>query len=105
VIVEAFAPLTAAQVIERLEAAGIANAQMNTLNDVWVHPQLAARERWQEVGTPAGMIPALLPPGLPTSFDPRMDPVPALGEHTDAILRELGYDSAQIDALRVAGTI
>ena len=105
VIVEAFAPLTAAQVIERLEAAGIANAQMNTLSDVWVHPQLAARERWQEVGTPAGMIPALLPPGLPTSFEPRMDPVPALGEHTDAILRELGYDSAQIDALRAAGTI
>jgi len=105
VIVEAFAPLTAAQVIERLEAAGIANAQMNTLSDVWVHPQLAARERWQEVDTPAGTIPALLPPGLPTSFEPRMDPVPALGEHTDAILRELGYDSAQIDALRAAGTI
>jgi itaconate CoA-transferase len=105
VIVEAFVPLTAAQVIERLEVAGIANAQMNTLNDVWAHPQLAARERWQEVGTPAGMIPALLPPGLPTSFEPRMDPVPALGEHTDAILRELGYDNAQIDALRAAGTI
>jgi itaconate CoA-transferase len=105
VIVEAFAPLTAAQVIERLSAAGIANAQMNTLNDVWVHPQLAARERWQEVSTPAGMIPALLPPGVPTSFEPRMDPVPALGEHTDAILHELGYDSAQIDALRAAGTI
>ncbi|WP_074297066.1 CaiB/BaiF CoA transferase family protein [Paraburkholderia phenazinium] len=105
VIVEAFAPLTAAQVIERLEAAGIANAQMNTLSDVWVHPQLAARERWQEVDTPAGTIPALLPPGLPTSFEPRMDPVPALGEHTDAILRELGYDSAQIDALRAAGAI
>ncbi|WP_429305673.1 CaiB/BaiF CoA transferase family protein [Paraburkholderia sp. GAS38] len=105
VIVEAFAPLTAAQVIERLEAAGIANAQMNTLSDVWVHPQLAARERWQEVDTPAGTIPALLPPGLPTSFEPRMDPVPALGEHTDAILRELGYDSVQIDALRAAGAI
>ena len=105
VIVEAFVPLTAAQVIERLEVAGIANAQMNTLNDVSVHPQLAARERWQDVGTPAGTIPALLPPGLPTSFEPRMDPVPALGEHTDAILRELGYDSAQIEALRASGTI
>ncbi|SDH97699.1 CaiB/BaiF CoA transferase family protein [Paraburkholderia phenazinium] len=105
VIVETFASLTATQVIERLEAAGIANAQMNTLTDVWVHPQLKARERWQEVGTPAGMIPALLPPGLPAGFEPRMDPVPALGQHTDAILRELGYDSAQIDALRAAGTI
>jgi itaconate CoA-transferase len=105
VIVNAFAPLTAAQVIERLETAGIANAQMNTLDDVWEHPQLAARERWQEVVTPAGMIPALLPPGMPASFAPRMDAVPALGEHTDAILRELGYDSAQIEALRAAGTI
>jgi itaconate CoA-transferase len=105
VIVTAFARLTAAQVIERLDHAGIANAQMNTLADVWAHPQLKARERWHEVGTSAGTVPALLPPGLPTDFDPRMDPVPALGEHTDAILRELGYDGARIDALREAGTI
>jgi len=105
VIVAAFAKLSAAQVIERLDNAGIANAQMNSLGDVWAHPQLQARERWHEVGTPAGVVPALLPPGLPTDVDPRMDPVPALGEHTDAILRELGYDSARIDALRAAGTI
>jgi crotonobetainyl-CoA:carnitine CoA-transferase CaiB-like acyl-CoA transferase len=105
VIVAAFAKLSAAQVIERLDDAGIANAQMNTLGDVWAHPQLKARERWHEVGTAAGVVPALLPPGLPADFEPRMDPVPALGEHTDAILRELGYDSARIDALRAAGTI
>ncbi|PRX22414.1 crotonobetainyl-CoA:carnitine CoA-transferase CaiB-like acyl-CoA transferase [Paraburkholderia sp. BL18I3N2] len=105
VIVAAFAKLSAAQVIERLDNAGIANAQMNSLGDVWAHPQLHARERWHEVGTPAGVVPALLPPGLPTDVEPRMDPVPALGEHTDAILRELGYDSARIDALRAAGTI
>ena len=86
VIVAAFAKLSAAQVIERLDQAGIANAQMNTLADVWAHPQLKARERWHEVGTAAGAVPALLPPGLPTDFDPRMDPVPALGQHTDAIL-------------------
>ena len=104
-IVEAFSRLSAAQVIERLDAAGIANAQVNALHDVWVHPQLAARERWREVGTPLGTIPALLPPGLPSTAEPRMGPVPALGEHTDAILRELGYGSAQIDALRAAGTI
>ncbi|MFL9903045.1 CaiB/BaiF CoA-transferase family protein [Paraburkholderia fungorum] len=105
VIVAAFAELTAAQVIERLDHAGIANAQMNTLSDVWAHPQLKARERWREIGTSVGAVPALLPPGLPTDFDPRMDPVPALGEQSDAILRELGYDSARIDALREAGTI
>jgi crotonobetainyl-CoA:carnitine CoA-transferase CaiB-like acyl-CoA transferase len=75
------------------------------MQDVWAHPQLAARERWQQVDTPAGAIPALLPPGIPRSFEPRMDPVPALGEHTDAILRDLGYDSTQIDALRAAGAI
>jgi crotonobetainyl-CoA:carnitine CoA-transferase CaiB-like acyl-CoA transferase len=105
VIVATFAKLSAAQVIGRLDRAGIANAQMNTLDDVWAHPQLKARERWQEVGTAAGAVPALLPPGLPTGFAPRMDPVPALGEHTEAILRELGYDSARIDTLRAACTI
>ena len=68
------------------------------MHDVWEHPQLKARERWREIGSPAGPLPALLPPG---SWDegPRMDPVPALGQHTDAILAELGYDAAAIRAL------
>ncbi|PVX61072.1 CaiB/BaiF CoA transferase family protein [Paraburkholderia unamae] len=104
-IVAAFAKLSAAQVIERLERAGIANAQMNTMADVWAHPQLQARERWREVQTPAGGIPALLPPGAPSAFDARMEAVPALGEHTEPILRELGYDAARIGALREAGAI
>jgi itaconate CoA-transferase len=104
-IVAAFSKLTAADVLQRLDAAGIANAQMNTLADVWAHPQLESRERWREVGTSAGPIPALLPPGMPNGFEPRMDSVPALGEHTDAILRELGYDASQIQALREAGTL
>ena len=109
IIVAAFAPLTAAEVIERLDAAGIANARMNDMHEVWAHPQLAARKRWVDVDTPAGRIPALLPPG--TAADPsaaaapRMDPVPALGEHTDAILRELGYDDAAIAALRAAKAV
>jgi len=104
-IVAAFSKLTAAEVLQRLDAAGIANAQMNTLADVWAHPQLESRGRWREVGTSAGPIPALLPPGTPDGFAPRMDPVPALGEHTDAILRELGYEASQIQALRETGTI
>ncbi|HKX95645.1 MAG TPA: CaiB/BaiF CoA-transferase family protein [Methylibium sp.] len=98
-IVEAFASMTAAEVVARLDAAQIANAQVNTMQELWAHPQLAARDRWRTVGTSAGAVPALLPPGS-WPEEPRMDPVPALGEHTDAILRELGLDAARIAALR-----
>ncbi len=98
-IVEVFRPLTAAQVIDRLDAAGIANARMNDMREVRAHPQLAARRRWVDVETPAGKVPALVPPGLPPSPPPRMDPVPALGAQTNAILRELGYDDAAIERL------
>jgi itaconate CoA-transferase len=103
-IVDAFAALTAPQVLDRLEAAKIANARVNTMHDVWQHPQLAARGRWREVGTSAGPVPALLPPGS-WDVEPRMDPVPALGEHTDDVLVELGYDAQEIHALRTAGAI
>jgi len=99
-IVQAFAPFSAEQIMARLEAAQIANAQVNTMADVWSHPQLAARSRWTEVGTSAGPVPALLPPGLPREWQPRMDAVPALGEHTEAILAGIGYDAAEISALR-----
>ena len=104
IIVAAFSGLSAPQVVERLEKAQIANARVNTMQEVWDHPQLQARGRWREVGTPAGPVPAMLPPG---SWDtgPRMDPVPALGEHTDAILAELGLDAAAITALRDAEEI
>jgi itaconate CoA-transferase len=101
----AFAGLTAEQVVARLEAAQIANAQVNTLADLRAHPQLAARQRWTEVQTPNGPLPALLPPALPPSFEPRMDPIPALGEHSDAVLTELGYSAAEIAALRADGAI
>jgi crotonobetainyl-CoA:carnitine CoA-transferase CaiB-like acyl-CoA transferase len=103
-IVEAFRPLTAAQVVERLEAAQIANARVNTMHDLWEHPQLKARERWREIGSPAGPLPAMLPPGT-WDEGPRMDPVPALGEHTDALLAELGIDGDGIRALRAAEAI
>lgn len=101
-IVAAFAELTAGQVIARLDATRIANARVNTMADVWTHPQLAARERWRQVDTPVGAVPALLPPG---ATDARMDAVPGLGEHTDAILRELGVDAGRIASMRDAGAI
>ena len=107
-IVEAFASLTAGQVTERLEAAQIANAEMRGMAGLWAHPQLRARGRWRDVGTPAGPVPALLPPGSwgpDAGGDPRMDPVPALGQHTDAILAELGLTAAQIAELRAAQAI
>ena len=100
IIVDAFRPLTAAQVIERLDAAQIANARMNDMREVWAHPQLAARRRWVDVDTPAGKVPTPVPPGMPPSPPPRMDAVPALGQHTVAILRELGHSDADIDRLR-----
>ncbi|MGZ5847190.1 MAG: CaiB/BaiF CoA transferase family protein [Ramlibacter sp.] len=104
-IVEAFAALTAQQVVERLDAAQIANARVNGMAEVWAHPQLAARERITEVGSPVGPIAALLPPAVHSGFAYRMDPIPAVGEHTGAILRELGFDEAQVAALREQGAI
>ncbi|HEX6363641.1 MAG TPA: CaiB/BaiF CoA-transferase family protein [Albitalea sp.] len=101
-IAEAFAGLTAHDVIARLDAAQIANASVNDMHDVWAHPQLAARDRWREVATPAGAVRALLPPGRD---DAPMGAVPALGEHTDAILAELGYGGHDIAALRAQGAI
>jgi crotonobetainyl-CoA:carnitine CoA-transferase CaiB-like acyl-CoA transferase len=89
-IVALFATLTAVQIRERLDAAQIANADVNEMKDVWAHPQLAARQRWTTVGTPAGPVPALKPPGVNSRYTPRMDAVPAVGEHTQAILAELG---------------
>ena len=104
-IVAAFSTLTVPQVVERLEFAQIANARVNTMAEVWAHPQLAARQRWREVGSPVGPLPALLPPGSWQDAAPRMDPVPALGEHTDALLAELGLDAAAIQALHDAGAV
>ena len=105
IIVDVFAQLTAEQVVARLDEAQIANAHMNGMHDLWRHPQLAARGRWVDVGIPDGAIPALLPPAVPNTWQARMDPVPALGEHTEAILSGLGYASADIAALRAEHAI
>jgi crotonobetainyl-CoA:carnitine CoA-transferase CaiB-like acyl-CoA transferase len=104
-IVDAFSKLTAEQVVQRLDDAQIANARVNDMHDVWKHPQLQARKRWREVESPAGPIPALLPPGSWEEGEPRMDAVPALGQHTDAILSGLGYTQDEITSLRTAKAI
>jgi itaconate CoA-transferase len=104
-IVDAFSKLTAEQVVQRLDDAQIANARVNDMHDVWKHPQLQARKRWREIESPAGPIPALLPPGSWEEGEPRMDGVPALGQHTDAILTEMGYSQDEIASFRLAKAI
>ncbi|WP_373807162.1 CaiB/BaiF CoA transferase family protein [Delftia acidovorans] len=98
-ILGVFNALDAAQVVQRLDAAGIANARVNDMAGLWAHPQLAARQRWCGVDTPAGPVQALLPPGANSAFDYRMEAVPAVGEHSAAILAELGWSAERISAL------
>lgn len=104
-ICTAFASMTADEVIARLDKAQIANARLNDMHEVWEHAQLRARQRWTEVATPVGPVAALLPPGAINSWDARMDAIPALGEHTQAILSELGYDAQKIAALTLEKAI
>ena len=105
IILQVFATMTTAQVTGRLDEAQIANARMNDMAGLWAHPQLKARERWRQVATPVGDVAALLPPGRINSFDYRMDAVPAVGQHTAAILRELGQGDDSIAALEKSGAI
>ncbi|KAH8736317.1 CoA-transferase family III domain-containing protein [Ilyonectria robusta] len=91
IILEAFSTLEAEEVLARLDKAGIANAKVNDMQGVWDHPQLRARGRWTEIDTPAGKVPALLPPGAKDADSVRMDAVPALGQHNAAIFEELGF--------------
>lgn len=99
-IVEAFSKMTIDQVVDALEKAQIANARVNEMKDVWAHPQLKARGRWTEVQTPVGALPALLPPATSNAFEARMDPIPAIGEHTLAILKSLGVSDEIIAKLQ-----
>ena len=100
-----FSKLSSEQLIARLEKAQIANAHLNDMAGLWKHEQLKARKRWTEVDTPNGSISALLPPGLNDSYDYRMDPIPSVGQHTDAILKELGMSESEIASMRVSGAI
>jgi itaconate CoA-transferase len=105
IIEQVFSDLTADHVVQRLEDAQIANARVNDMHDVWQHPQLKARGRWTQVSTPAGPIPALLPPGRTDAYEARMAAVPGLGEHTESILVELGWSRDRISVLREAGAV
>ena len=105
IILAAFAGMSTAEVTTRLDEAQIANARMNSMAELWAHPQLKARDRWRQVASPVGDIPALLPPGRINSFDYRMDPIPAVGQHTRAILRELGQGDDAIAALQQTNAI
>jgi len=100
-----FSRLSAAQAVERLETADIANARLNDMQEFWDHPQLKARSRWAQVDSPGGTIDALRPPFNLSGFEPRMGAVPALGEHTQALLAELGYGAEEIEALAAEGVI
>jgi itaconate CoA-transferase len=100
-----FLKLKAEEIIARLEQAGIANAKLNSMQEFWDHPQLEARGRWTEIGSPGGPIRATKPPFNLDGFEPRMDAVPALGAHSRAVLSELGFSSPEIDNMRKEGVI
>lgn len=99
-ISEAFQNLTAEEATSRLEKAGIANAHMRTVQEFIDHPQLQARDRWREVGSPVGMLRALLPPVSLDGYEPVMAPIPEVGQHTSAILEELQLRAEEVEVLR-----
>ncbi|MEU5979943.1 CaiB/BaiF CoA-transferase family protein [Streptomyces sp. NPDC047315] len=105
IVAARFAELTAAEAVALLDEAKVANARLNSVAEFWDHPVLAGRDRWREVATPGGTVKALLPPASLDGLDPRMDPVPAVGEHTDAVLRGLGYGETAVSALRAEGAV
>ena len=105
IIIEVFSQMTLASVTERLDAAKIGNASMNSMQQVWNHTQLAARNRWTLVDSSNGPVKAMLPPGVPKEFSPRMDPIPEAGEHSEKILSEFGYSNSEIDELKSFGVI
>ena len=104
-IQQSFSGKTATEIRASLDAAAIANASANDMAAVWDHPQLHALHRFVEVETPVGAVTALQPPGHSSAYDPRLTAVPALGQHTESILEDLGYSKAEIAEFRTAMAI
>ncbi|MFF7794517.1 CoA transferase [Streptomyces sp. NPDC007991] len=105
IVAERFARSGSAEILKDLEAIGIACAGVNDVAAFLDHPVLAARGRWSEVAVPGATVEALLPPADLAGLPARMDPVPAVGEHTEAILAELGRTDEEVSALRADGVV
>jgi itaconate CoA-transferase len=99
------AGLTLADCREAAEAAALGHARLNKPTGVLHHPQLTGRDRWREIGSPVGPVLGLLPPPESADWDWRLDPIPALGQHTESVLRELGFDASDLAAPRSADVI
>ncbi|WP_216693903.1 CaiB/BaiF CoA transferase family protein [Dietzia psychralcaliphila] len=105
IITEAVKEFTADELASALDEASIANARMNSMDQLWEHPVLTGCDRWRDVVTPGGAIAALLPPASLGGIEARMGPVPGLGEQTDSIVAGLGRSSQEIARLRAASII
>ena len=104
-IEQCFAALDITAVESRLDEAKIAHGRMNNMSELWSHPQLSARQRWQQVASPVGHISALLPPGVNSAYRYRMDAVPSVGQHTEAILEECGVNPETMQSMKKQGAI
>jgi len=105
VIESAFSTLTTIAVVARLDAAQVAWARLNSVEEYLNHPQLSARDCWRDIGSPVGVLRATVPPVRMEGVEPRMGDVPALGEHTAAILEELGVDRRVAAAWQREGAV
>jgi itaconate CoA-transferase len=104
-IEEVFSRLTAGDIVARLEEAQIANGRMNSVQEFLDHPQLASRKRWRDIDSPVGKLSALIPPADLAGVEPVMGPIPSLGQHTNVILNEIGFDAPTLAGWRQRGVI
>jgi itaconate CoA-transferase len=96
----AFSSHASDEIVRRLESAEIAFARRNSIDAFVKHPQLIERDRWRSVDSPGGPLRAVAPPANLSDVEPVMGPIPSLGQHSEAILEELGFDRAAIDGWR-----